>query len=105
MDDTVATQLLYHQATHDVRTQRYPIRTQDITVLGALQLQSTFGDFKKEVHYPGWLYGKLDQYMPAELFTKNGKRSEKLMKEWEQALLAKYQKVCGFSSLESQLNY
>jgi len=39
------------------------------------------------------------------LFTKKGKRSENLLKEWEQMILAKYAKVSGFTSLEAKLNY
>jgi hypothetical protein len=105
MSDPEAINLIYIQATQDVVTERYPAKTEDITVLAALQLQATFGDYKKDVHFPGWLRPKLEQFMPPTLFTKKGKRSEKLLKEWEQMILNKYAKVSGFTSLEAKLNY
>jgi hypothetical protein len=105
MSDPEAINLIYIQATQDVVSERYPAKTEDITVLAALQLQATFGDYKKDVHFPGWLRPKLEQFMPASLFTKKGKRSENLLKEWEQMILAKYAKVSGFTSLEAKLNY
>jgi len=105
MSDPEAINLIYIQATQDVVSERYPAKTEDITVLAALQLQATFGDYKKDVHFPGWLRPKLEQFMPSSLFTKKGKRSENLLKEWEQMILAKYAKVSGFTSLEAKLNY
>jgi len=105
MSDPEAINLIYLQATQDVVSERYPAKTEDITVLAALQLQATFGDYKKDVHFPGWLRPKLEQFMPASLFTKKAKKSEKLLKEWEQMILAKYAKVSGFTSLEAKLNY
>jgi len=105
MSDPEAINLIYVQATQDVVTCRYPAKTEDITVLAALQLQATFGDYNSEVHFAGWLKPKLEQFMPSHLFTKNGKKSEKLLKEWEQMILAKYAKVSGFTSLEAKLNY
>jgi len=105
MSDPEAINLIYVQATQDVVSERYPAKTEDITVLAALQLQAAFGDYKKDVHFPGWLRPKLEQYMPISLCTKKGKRSEKLLKEWEQMILNKYMKVSGFTSLEAKLNY
>jgi len=105
MSDPEAINLIYIQAIHDVVTSRYPCNEKDITVLAALQLQATFGDFKKEVHLPGWLSPKIEEFMPKALLEKKGKKSEKLQKEWEQKILAKYAKVSGFTALEAKLNY
>ena len=46
MADPEAVNLLYLQATQDVVTERYPCNEKDITVLAALQLQASFGDYK-----------------------------------------------------------
>jgi hypothetical protein len=43
--------------------------------------------------------------MPKDLLVKKGKGSQKLEKEWEQLILAKYAKVSGFTALEAKLNY
>jgi len=105
MSDPEAINLIYIQATQDVVSERYPAKQEDITVLAALQLQATFGDYKKDVHFPGWLRPKLEQFMPVSLVTKKGKKQDKLLKEWEQMILAKYAKVSSFTSLEAKLNY
>jgi hypothetical protein len=105
MSDPEAINLIYIQATQDVVSERYPAKVDDITVLAALQLQATFGDFKKDIHFPGWLKPKLEQFMPRSLFCKNNKPNEKMLKDWEQMILNKYAKVCGFTSLEAKLNY
>lgn len=85
---------------------RYPANDKDISVLAALQLQAQNGDFKKDVHLPGWLVPKLDLYLPRETLKKKaGKAGGKSEKEWEQLILSKYAKVAGFSALESKLNY
>eukprot|EP00808_Paulinella_micropora_P026680 g54161.t1 len=105
MSDPEAINLIYIQATQDVVSERYPAKVDDITVLAALQLQATFGDYKKDIHFPGWLKPKLEQFMPSSLFSKNKKPNEKMLKEWEQMILNKYQKVSGFTSLEAKLNY
>lgn len=105
MSDPEAINLIYIQATHDVVTARYPVNEKDITVLAALQLQATFGDFKKDVHVNGWLAPKIEEFMPVLLLERKGKKSDKLEKEWEQKILTKYAKVSGFTSLEAKLNY
>jgi len=105
MSDPEAINLIYIQATQDVVTSRYPVNEKDITVLAALQLQATFGDFKKDVHVTGWLAPKLEEFMPKVLLEKKGKVSDKLLNEWEQKILAKFAKVSGFTSLEAKLNY
>jgi hypothetical protein len=105
MSDPEAINLIYIQATQDVVSERYPAKVDDITVLAALQLQATFGDFKKDIHFPGWLKPKLEQFMPRSLFCKNNKPNEKMLKDWEQMILNKYAKVAGFTSLEAKLNY
>ena len=53
MSDPEAIHLVYVQAVHDIVTSRYPSDDKDITVLAALQLQASYGDFKKDVHFPG----------------------------------------------------
>ena len=45
--DPEAVNLIYLQATSDVVSERYPCAEKDITVLAALQLQATFGDYRK----------------------------------------------------------
>jgi hypothetical protein len=108
MSDPEAVNLIYLQAVSDVVTSRYPANEKDVTVLAALQLQSTHGDYKKDVHVPGWLTPKLMEFMPKDLLIKKGAKAgkeQKLEKEWEQMILAKYTKVSGFTSLEAKLNY
>jgi len=46
MADPEAIKLIYLQAVSDVVTNRYPSNEKDITVLAALQLQATHGDYK-----------------------------------------------------------
>jgi len=105
MSDPECVNMIYLQAVSDVVTSRYPANEKDVTVLAALQLQATHGDFKKDVQVSGWLTPKLHEFMPKDLLMKKGKASSKLEKEWEQMILAKYQKVSGFTSLEAKLNY
>jgi hypothetical protein len=107
MADPEAVNMIYIQAVHDVITWRYPVNEKDITVLAALQLQATFGNYNEETHTDNWLISKIDEIMPQHLLSKKGKnkKDEKLMKEWAQKILAKYQKVSGFTSQEAKLNY
>jgi len=105
MADPEAVNLIYIQAVHDVVTSRYPINEKDITVLAALQLQATFGDYQRDTHTEGWLGPKIDEFMPKSLISKKGKIQSNLSKEWEVKILAKYQRVAGFSSLDAKLNY
>jgi len=106
MADPEAVNLIYIQAIHDIITARYPVKEKDITVLAALQLQATFGDYQPEAHGPGWLVPKLPEFMPEEyLVDKKGKKSDQNCREWEQKILEKYQKISGFTSLEAKLNY
>jgi len=107
MADPEAVNMIYIQAVHDVITWRYPVNEKDITVLAALQLQATFGNYNEETHTDNWLISKIDEIMPQHLLSKKGKnkKDEKLMKEWSQKILAKYQKVSGFTSQEAKLNY
>lgn len=106
MADPEAINLLYLQAIHAIITTRYPAKEKDITVLAALQLQATFGDYQSDAHIPGWLVPKLQEYMPEQLLKdKKGKASEPIATEWEQKILEKYSKISGFTSLEAKLNY
>jgi len=107
MADPEAVNMVYIQAVHDVITWRYPVNEKDITVLAALQLQATFGNFNEETHTDNWLISKIDEIMPQHLLSKKGKnkKDEKLMKEWAQKILAKYTRVSGFTSQEAKLNY
>lgn len=105
MSDPEAINLIYIQAVHDVVTARYPIKADDISVLAALQLQATFGDYNPDTHFAGWLKPKLESYMPAHLLLHKGKKNEKLLKEWEQLILDRYAKVAEFTSLEAKINY
>ena len=84
MSDPECVNMIYIQAVSDVVTSRYPANEKDVTVLAALQLQATHGDFKKDVHVAGWLTPKLHEFMPKDLLMKKGKASSKLEKEWEQ---------------------
>lgn len=107
MADSEAVNMLYIQAVHDVITWRYPVNEKDITVLAALQLQATYGNYKEDVHSDAWLISKIDEIMPQHLLSKKGKskKDEKLLKEWAQKILAKYMKVSGFTAQEAKLNY
>lgn len=108
MADPEAVNMIYIQAVADVVTNRYPSNEKDITVLAALQLQATYGDFKKDVHVPGWLAPKITEFIPKHLIVKKtapDKVQDNLVKEWEVKILAKYQKVADFSSMDAKLNY
>jgi hypothetical protein len=108
MADPEAIKLIYLQAVSDVVTNRYPSNEKDITVLAALQLQATHGDYKKDIHVPGWLAPRILEYIPKHLVCKKGmgdKVQDTLVKEWEVKILAKYQKVAEFTSLDAKLNY
>jgi hypothetical protein len=105
MADTCCVDMIYKQAVHDVTTSRYPCKEKDVTVLAALQLQASEGDFDKSVHQPGWLAERITKYMPTPLIMKKKKIDKKIVKEWEQKILSKYSKVTGFSVDEAKLNY
>jgi len=116
--DPEAVNLIYLQATSDVVSERYPAAEKDVTVLAALQLQATFGDYRKDAHVPGWLKPKITEFMPARLLDKTASKAnlaslqgkapqlnDALVAEWEQKILSKYMKVSGFTALEAKLNY
>mmetsp|Transcript_11327 Transcript_11327/g.21550 ORF Transcript_11327/g.21550 Transcript_11327/m.21550 type:complete len:752 (-) Transcript_11327:204-2459(-) len=105
MADPEAVNLIYIQAVSDVVTARYPSNEKDITVLAALQLQASFGDYKRDVHGPGWLAPKIHEFIPKHLITQKGKVQDNMVKEWEVKILAKYQKIQDFTSLDAKLNY
>lgn len=107
--DTEAVNLIYLQAVHDVVSWRYPVQEKDITVLSALQLQASYGNYKDDTNTESWTLNKLDEIMPQHLLQKKGsakgKKDEKACKEWAQKIMTKYQKVSGFSAQEAKLNY
>lgn len=105
LSDPEAINLLYIQATHEVVTNRYPCKEGDITILAALQLQATFGDFQPDVHIPGWLRSNIAKYIPRHLLVDKNRVSDSLVAEWEQKVLTKYPAVAGFRTLESKLSY
>lgn len=106
MTDAEAINLVFMQAVSDVVSQRYPCNEKDLTVLAALQLQNQHGDYKREVHVPGWLKPNIQDVMPRSILEKKGgKLNDALVNEWEQKILAKYAKVSGFSPIEARLNY
>jgi len=105
MGDPEAVNLIYVQATQDVITERYPFAEKDITVIAALQLQATFGNYSSEVHQQGWLAPKITEYIPRSLISIKGLINENKVKEWECKILSKYQKVTDFTALDAKLNY
>lgn len=107
MADPNAVNMIYIQAVHDVVTFRYPVNEKDITVLAALQLQASYGDFQPDIHVQGWLTPKIEEVMPRHLLceAKSDVVVDFKINEWQQKILAKYVKVAGFSSLEAKLNY
>jgi len=105
MGDPEAVNLIYVQATQDVITERYPFAEKDITVIAALQLQATFGNYSPEVHQQGWLAPKITEYIPRSLISIKGMVNENKVKEWECKILSKYQKVTDFTALDAKLNY
>ena len=105
MGDPEAVNLIYVQATQDVITERYPFQEKDITVIAALQLQATFGNFSKDVHQAGWLAPKITEYIPRSLITVKNVINENKVKEWEMKILNKYVKVADFTALDAKLNY
>jgi hypothetical protein len=108
VSDMEAINLLYIQAVHDIITDRYPVKEKDTTVLAALQLQALHGDYRPDVHSPGWLSKPdvITQYIPTVLITNDkGKQDHRLCAEWEEKIMQKYKKFNGFTSLESKTNY
>ncbi len=104
--DAEAINLLYIQAVSDVVTDRYPVKEKDSVVLAALQLQATHGDYKPNVHIPGWLSDTIVQYIPTSFVTNdNAKIDKKIVQEWEDRIMGKYRKFNGFTQLESRSNY
>ncbi len=107
--DSEAVNLIYLQAVHDVVSWRYPVQDKDITVLSALQLQASYGNFKDDTNTENWTLAKLDEIMPQHLLAKKGaakgKKDEKSCKEWAQKIMTKYAKVSGFTAQEAKLNY
>jgi hypothetical protein len=111
MADPEAIRMIYLQAVRDVVTSRYPPQEKDITVLAALQLQATYGNYKEDTYNESWLLSKMEECMPLILLTKDKKlipkmkKDEKTCKEWAVKIIAKYQKVNGFTAREAMLNY
>jgi len=111
MADPEAVRMIYLQAVRDVVTTRYPVNEKDLTVLAALQLQATYGNFKEDTYNEAWMLSKIDECMPSALLGKKGssgskfKKDDKVCKEWCAKILAKYGKVTGFSNREAMLNY
>jgi len=105
MTDMEAVHLTYLQAVSDVVTGRYPSTDKDVTVLAALQLQATFGDYNGSLHQSGWLAPKLKDFLPLAYIQKKGKNDSKLEKDYEANILGKWQKVKGFTIQEAKLNY
>jgi hypothetical protein len=48
---------------------------------------------------------KIHEFIPKHLISTRGKIQDNLVKEWEVKILAKYQKVADFTSLDAKLNY
>lgn len=104
--DTEAVNLLYIQAVSDIVTNRYPVKEKDAVILAALQLQATHGDYKPNVHIPGWLSSTITHYIPANFIkTDKGKIDKKLVNEWEDKIMSKYKKFNGFTQIEARSNY
>jgi len=104
--DNEAINLLYMQSVHDVITAKYPVKENHLTILAALQLQATFGDYHPDMHGHGWLLDKLEQFIPSTILDhKTPKKLQVQRNEWEQKIISKYEKITGFTSLEAKLNY
>jgi myosin X len=104
--DPEAVDLLYLQSVYDVVSAKYPVKENHITILAALQLQATFGDFHPDMHGNGWIQDKLEQFIPrTALESKATKKGQLQRAEWEQKILSKYEKIKGFSPMEAKLNY
>jgi len=104
--DNEAINLLYMQSVHDVISAKYPVKENHLTILAALQLQATFGDYHPDMHGHGWLLDKLEQFIPSTILDhKNPKKLQVQRNEWEQKIISKYEKITGFTSLEAKLNY
>ena len=107
--DHESVHLLYIQSVSDVVSERYPVTDKDLTVLAALHLQASFGDYRKDQHVPGWIRPNLKEFLPERVIRKPGqpvgKVSDSLAAEWEQKILSKYVKVSGFTPIEAKLNY
>jgi acyl-CoA-binding protein len=105
-NDMEAINLLYMQSVMDVVSGKYPVKESHLVILAALQLQATFGDYHPEMHGHGWLIDKLEQFIPKALVAlKDSKREAVVRAEFEQKIIAKYEKVKGFSAQEARLNY
>jgi hypothetical protein len=106
MADPVAVDLLYVQAVHDVVNNRYPVKEKDVTVLAALQLQATYGDYQPDAHGAGFLIPNLHKLVPVFMLeASKGKLSDAKCQEFEAKILEKYAKITGFTNLEAKLNY
>lgn len=69
--------LLYAQAVHHVITGIYPVDQEQAVFLGALQLQTRYGDHRPESHQVGFLTEKIAEFIPTQLI------GERPLEEWE----------------------
>ena len=105
MEDPEAVNLIYLQAVSDVVTNRYPSNQKDLTVLAALQLQATFGNYRPDTHTRTWLGDRLLEFIPKYVVIQQGKVSVALKSEWIVKVLAKWQKIQNFEEVEAKINY
>ena len=78
--------LQYIQAVYNVITGRYPTTKEQAIALGATQFLFKFGEYKADIHQPGFLGNRIVELIPIK-HLKSG--SEESIEEWEELLLRK----------------
>jgi hypothetical protein len=72
LDDPVLLHLFYLQAVYNVVNNMYPVEDGVACKLAALQVVKKFGPYKPAVHKPGFLSGKLVEFLPGVLLAERG---------------------------------
>jgi len=67
IEDEEALNLMYIQAIFDVVNEKYPAEAKDAPSLGALQLQTSFGDYAQSTHTIAWVSERLNEMIPPKI--------------------------------------
>jgi len=93
-DDPVQLHLVYCQSRDDIVSGKHPVTKDEAIQFGALQCQIQLGDFKPDVHKPGYL--TLSEYLAPQWSKK---------KEIERLMQAEWKKLVGMNETNARFRY
>eukprot|EP01029_Cantina_marsupialis_P007489 TRINITY_DN183592_c0_g1_i1.p1 TRINITY_DN183592_c0_g1~~TRINITY_DN183592_c0_g1_i1.p1 ORF type:complete len:427 (+),score=150.95 TRINITY_DN183592_c0_g1_i1:30-1283(+) len=96
--DSAVIHMHFIQAVYNVIHGNYPVEFKEAINLAALQVHSQFGKFNGKVHKPGFLEGKIIQYIPARWI------HQKPGFNWEEAIFTEHAAIMSKKE-DSQRKY